>query len=588
MRNRGNKEKLGKLFFSISFVFIAIIIIVHVLCYTLLTGFLIEILPGEDPRKTLILLSTSMEFAVSFLFAINVVLFFRYEPSRLKSFLETKEIPILAGIFSIYAIVRCTYGFAGGSIADGFHNTALFFNQTNEIKVFAPRGLLYPMQILFSSLVLKSFAGTFIFQSIVGIISAFLLYRLFIGWNEIFFPELYKEKRSIFLLSGFLLLILYLFSTHRIGMENCLRPEGSTQCLQIFALYMVYIIYKKPIILYFIPVLFFLFFLFNYQNKFLFFAPLLMLTVTIIMWRNNRKSLLFCVLFLCIIMNLLFTSVVSKLIIDDKVKTSQFAYKTLFVSIYNIIDLELTADLQKEKSKYPENVLTMFHNFYSTVSWKYKNMNIDGFDSVMHHNDTFKTVISYMNNTYGESYLNDFFRYYCIKSVFFHPVLYSCKVMRCYFACFSNYFSIFRNAMWNNIGSNVQDDIEMMEKSEFSNTRLAKNFIHLLQRRAEKTFVGMFNFFFLNLFYFFSVMILPVWFILTCIFQIFSKRKELNFLFYKNLLLFLYLTSIYAVTALTTYSLGRYSFESFPLVLLCTFFCIEYVALKCFTVSACR
>ena len=579
---RGNEMKniLNNRMNIILFLSAILLMFIQIILYKIGANFLLDGLGIS--KKVFILFSTLIETLSFTLLLITVVICCFLNKNNAKKL----EIYLPLVILAVYLLVRFTYGFAASGIHDSFEQMALMYKSAGLLEIAEPRGFVYPFQVLLTSVLFGSFEGTTFFQMLCGLAEAFLLFSIFMNIHKLFIPKLYSNKYNVLVFLAALLMIFYLFSTHRISGENLLRPESCSRFLQIVSIWCLLWVYKKPtIVRYVVSLLFFILF-FNFQNKMMFFVPLcvIVLTVYLLIKSDRLHKIMILVGFIfCLVFSSVVSLGISKVFIEDKDSTNHFAWKTFFVSIYHIINIEMEDDFKDPNyTKYPKEILQMFNEHYLTVSDRYKNMDIDKFDSVMHHNPEFKEILNTITATYGDgnlSYINTFMRSYCIKTVLSHPLKYAQKVLCVYGNCFTNYSAIFRNAMWHNLAGNYESQISLMKNGTYGNCELGKKFVSTLEKKQTKVFNGIFNFFILNVFYYLTVVILPIWMLFSIItyFFAFNKCRERNILFYLAVAFFVLLSVVYLVSALTTYSLGRYSFEVFPLILLSTVFCLEYL-----------
>ena len=210
-----------------------LLLILQALAYSFFSQ---EILSSQIPfikgnTRILILLSTLSECFIFLLLSMSLALLIFFETDKVKTLIHNHSNKLLFSIFAIYFLFRLTFLFFGYDIADGYEKTAIHFFETNSIKVFHARNIGYPLFILFSTLIYPSFSVVSVFHSFLGILTAYFLYLSFLNINKIAVPVFFNEKKWIVHLTGYLIVIIYLFSTQRIWLEQKLRPEIGSQFL---------------------------------------------------------------------------------------------------------------------------------------------------------------------------------------------------------------------------------------------------------------------------------------------------------------------------------------------------------------------
>ena len=540
---------------------------------------------GGSKTNTIILLSTLSECFIFLLLSMSLALFIFFETDKVKTLIYNHPNKLLFSIFAIYFVFRLTFLFFGYDIADGYEKTAIHFFETKSIKVFHARNIGYPLFILFSTLIYPSFSVVSLFHSFLGMLTAYFLYLSFLNINKMTVASFFNEKKWIVHLTGYLIVIIYLFSTQRIWLEQKLRPEIGSQFLLSLIIYLILrLIQTRSFISYLLLTVTNLFAL-NYQPKFLIFSIFCIITATIFfcieIYRalNTAMSKVLKITGIIgiFIVYVAFTNFCTKVIDENKADTKKFAYSTVFVSIMNLVDIELQRDIKKENSKFPKELLKQWHDFYETVAYKYTDMNIKKLDSILYNTPKYGELLNVTQNVYGNgdiNYLNDFLKFYCIKSALSHPFAYIYKVIKVYFKSFILLFDSFKNPLFfqdiNNKG--LENNITSMQ--EQGNGILQNNFCNTITKiLSEKRFYCTFNFFPMIFIYLITVIIFPIWIVLSII--TFCRCKKNKALFIYTIMSFLIYLLVHAVTALTTFEYGRYNFELFPIILISCFLCIQ-------------
>lgn len=564
-----------------------LLLILQALAYSFFSQ---EILSSQIPfikgnTRILILLSTLSECFIFLLLSITLALLIYFETNKVRMLIHNHSNKLLFSIFAIYFLFRLTFLFFGYDIADGYEKTAIHFFETNQIKVFHARNIGYPLFILFSTLIYPSFSVVSVFHSFLGMLTAYFLYLSFLNINKIAVPTFFNEKKWIVHLTGYLIVIIYLFSTQRIWLEQKLRPEIGSQFLLSIIIYLILnLIQTKSFISYALLTGINLFTL-NYQPKFLIFSIFCIIMVTIFFCIEiyfNSNTIMLKILKTTGIIGIFiiyfsFTSFCTKVIDENKADTKKFAYSTVFVSIMNLIDIELQHDIKKENTKYPKELLIQWHNFYKTVAYKYSDMNISKLDSILYNTPQYPQLLNTTQNVYGNgdiNYLNNFLKFYCIKSALSHPFAYMYKVLKVYFKSFILLFDSFKNPLFFQDISNKGLESNITSMQEQGNGVLQDNFCNTITKiLGEKRFYCTFNFFPMIFIYLVTIISFPLWIAISIV--SFCRCKKNKALFIYTIASVLFYILLHAVTALTTFEYGRYNFELFPIILISCFLCIQ-------------
>ena len=564
-----------------------LLLILQTLAYSFFSQ---EILSSQIPlikgnARTLILLSTLSECFVFLLLSITLVLLIYFETDKIKILIHNHPNKLLFSIFAIYFLFRLTFLFFGYDIADGYEKTAIHFFETNRIKVFHARNIGYPLFILFSTLIYPSFSVVSLFHSFLGMFTAYFLYLSFLNINKMTVASFFNEKKWIVHLTGYLIVIIYLFSTQRIWLEQKLRPEIGSQFLLSIIIYLILNLIQKQSFISYILLMGINLFALNYQPKFLIFSIFCIIIITVFFCRKVyftsntaiSKVLKTAGIIGVFIIYFSFTFFCTRVIDENKVDTKKFAYSTVFVSIMNLVDLELQRDIKKENPKYPKDLLITWHNFYKTIEHKYHDMNISKLDSILYNTPQYPQLLAATQNIYGNddiNYLNNFLKFYCIKSALSHPFAYIYKVIKVYFKSFILLFDSFKNPLFfqdiNNKG--LENNIIVMKEQGCG--ILQNNFCNTITKILDKKhFYCTFNFFPMIFIYLVTIISFPLWIIISII--TFCKYKKNKVLFIYAITSVLLYILLHAVTALTTFEYGRYNFELFPIILISCFLCIQ-------------
>ena len=535
-------------------------------------------------ERTIILLSTLSECFVFFLLAASFVLLIYFERDKIKIVIFTHSNTLLFSIFVIYFIFRLTFLFFGYDIADGYEKTAIYFFETHNIKAFNARNIPYPLFILISTLIYPSFSIVSLFHSLLGMLTAYFIYLSFIKINKMTVPTFFNEKKWIICLIGYSIIILYLFSTQRIWLEQKLRPEIGTQFLLSAIIYLLLRLIEKPSCISYLLITGINLFALHYQPKTLVFAIFCIIATTVffcVKIYSDENTLKSKILRTAVIIGFFaayfaLINICTKIIDENKIDTKKFAYSTVFVSIMNLIDIEVQHDIKKENAKYPKELLIIWHNFYKNVAHKYSNMNISKFDCIL-YSTQYTELLNITQNVYGGTdihYLNNFLVYYCVKSALSHPFAYAYKVLKVFFKSFALLFDSFKNPLFfqdiNNKGL-ANNIITMQERG---GGILQNNFCNTITNILNKKhFYCTFNFFPMNFVYLATIICFPVWIAVSII--IFCKRRKNKALFIYTLMSILTYFLLHAVTALTTFEYNRYNFELFPVILISCVLCIQ-------------
>ena len=267
----------------------------------------------------------------------------------------------------------------------------------------------------------------------------------------------------------------------------------------------------------------------------------------------------------------------TKIIDENKADTKKFAYSTVFVSILNLVDIELQSDIKKEETKYPKELLVEWHNFYETVADKYSDMNIKKLDSVLYNTPKYNELLNVTQNVYGNNdvnYLNNFLVYYCVKSALLHPIAYMCKILKVYLKSFVLFFDTFKNPLFFQDINNKGLANNVVSMKEQGDGILQNDFCNTINKILEtRDFYCVFNFFPMIFIYVITIILFPFWIVISIVAFIKNKRNK-TFFVYTIISILMYLL-LNAVTALTTYEYSRYNFELFPIILISCFLCIQ-------------
>ncbi|MBR2316468.1 MAG: hypothetical protein IKA37_00700, partial [Spirochaetales bacterium] len=323
----------------------------------------------------------------------------------------------------------------------------------------------------------------------------------------------------------------------------------------------------------------------NYQPKFLIFSIFCIIMVTIFFCIEiyfNSNTIMLKILKTTGIIGIFiiyfsFTSFCTKVIDENKADTKKFAYSTVFVSIMNLVDIELQCDIKKENSKFPKELLKQWHDFYETVAYKYSDMNISKLDSILYNTPQYPQLLNTTQNVYGNgdiNYLNNFLKFYCIKSALSHPFAYMYKVLKVYFKSFILLFDSFKNPLFFQDISNKGLESNITSMQEQGNGVLQDNFCNTITKiLGEKRFYCTFNFFPMIFIYLVTIISFPLWIAISIV--SFCRCKKNKVLFIYTIASVLFYILLHAVTALTTFEYGRYNFELFPIILISCFLCIQ-------------
>ena len=219
-------NKMNVIFFASAM----LLMFVQIVMYKIGANFLLDGLGIST--KVFILLSTMIETLTFTLLFINVMICCLLN----KNNAQKLEVYLPLAILAVYLLVRFTYGFAASGIHDSFEQMALMYKSAGLLEIAEPRGFVYPFQVLLTSVLFDSFEGTTFFQMLCGLAEAFLLFSIFMNIHKLFIPKLYSNKYNVLVFLAALLMIFYLFSTHRISDENLLRPESCSRFLQIISI----------------------------------------------------------------------------------------------------------------------------------------------------------------------------------------------------------------------------------------------------------------------------------------------------------------------------------------------------------------
>ena len=316
----------------------------------------------------------------------------------------------------------------------GYLGSAILKFDTGNFFHIAGRSFPYPLFILVVLKVFNDFSYICIIQHIIGIISGIILFFI---WCEIY--RLFSVKKRIFpfyKLVGLLLMGLYLFSESSIVLEHYLLRESIYPfflLLQVyfFIKFVVYIRDKSKLV-YITGILFFInnYFLFIFQPRWgftLFFNIL----IYIICFFKIKKLLWKKILLLWIVPILacfILIYVPENFIMKNETATKSFLYSQIFFSHAKIIDIELKKDVIDNKfTKYDKEILKKLRVYFKEVfDVKKGGLTHIGYNA---NSLIYGKARNYLDNKLiGKEYI-EFCRYYFIKAVLKHPLIYLRKVL---------------------------------------------------------------------------------------------------------------------------------------------------------------
>jgi len=315
----------------------------------------------------------------------------------------------------------------------GYLEPVINYHDTGVFTQYTEREVFYPAFVLFILNIFNDFSYISIIQHLIGIITGIMLLYC---WHLIIINlSIYKEKRILFDLAGIFLVSLYLFMDSILVLEQLIRPESIYPLFLILQIIFFIKLYNSiknnnKIYIYIFAVLFFVnnFCLYKLQPRWginiIFNLVLFIILFFSIKNKNIKKILLYFLLPLFISFFILLLP--EKLIKPQK--NASRLYITLFAVHANIIDIELENDINdKNFQKYDKNILnntrSYIHNAINHGKRRPYKIGFNPNDMIYGElYDYFTTAFTYKDYT-------KFCRYYFIKSIVKHPLMYAKKVI---------------------------------------------------------------------------------------------------------------------------------------------------------------
>lgn len=312
-------------------------------------------------------------------------------------------------------------------------NAPLTFFEKGYFQQAAQRSISYSIFLLTVLSIFRDFSYISVIQHCIGILTGVLL---LIIWRRIFFffSKEYQNKLLVDIL-GFVLMASYLFSENSIMLEHYMLRESIYPfflLMQVLFFINMLIFFQRNNNKYFYINIFLFsfnnFFLFNYQPRWGF--TLFFNIVVAFIFFIKLKDTFFKKIFFIFILPVIFYAILiysPEKIFKEKGKADTFLSGTLFSVHANIIDIELKKDINnKDFIKYDSNQLIKIRTLLKEVFENNEKRWKIGFnaDAVL-YGETNK----YLFSIFDDRQYNKFCRYYFLKSIYLHPLLYLKKII---------------------------------------------------------------------------------------------------------------------------------------------------------------
>lgn len=472
----------------------------------------------------------------------------------------------------------------------GYIGSAVNWLEKGIFNRILSRSFPYPLFVLINLRIFKDFSYITIVQHLSGVFSGILLLIL---WEKIF-KDIQNNKFKLFIkFSGLLLSALFLFSESPITIEHDMRPEAIYPfflMLQvIFLYYFICNFNGKSKYIYISGILFFInnYFLFVFQPRWglTLFLNLIIYLIFINLFKDKiiKKILLFIAA--PIIFSFLLIYVPENILFKNNPDKKIFQYGSLFWVHAKIINIEIKKDIDNDDyDKFDKTILSEIDVHMNKVfneSPRYHKYLGFHFNSFL-YGEANNYLLSVLTD---ENYIK-LCRYYIIKSIIKHPLLYSKKVLLELSQFYNFNGSMYTKRTYKRDYEEYKISFDVISERTFNND-IYNNYLNELRFFENSTYdFPKIKFPYMNFFIFLLSRTYIICLLLFIVFFTYNiKKKSINKKMFNLglLILSIYLYDLFislSVSMTFFFDINRYIDDQFILLLFSQFLTIIYFILN--------